>query len=832
MIVTLPLARASHAAGSLVGGKAASLGELLQAGQPVPDGFVVTTAAFVRHIEAAGATALLHGALPSSLLLAELRKTPVDGETTGDVLGAFRTLFGSDPNATCAVRSSAVGEDGATTSFAGQHSTYYHVGVDALIARIVDCWLSVWSSHASAYRVRSGAGPPSMAVIVQRMVAADVSGVAFTRDPTGADDSVLVIESCWGLGAALVDGRVSPDRYRVTRDGLALTERHIGDKQVRVVEPNGPSSSRLEQVPRTLRRRATLTNEECTRVATLALECERLFGSAQDVEFAISGGETFLLQSRPITGTTTPSLREPDGRWVIFKPVFENFTGPLTPLSVDLLRRIVPPLGRFIDGRWYMSFGVTRALVPLDVSDRTVIDLALLRTPEEAPTFAWRRAFLPLIGLVVLMLTWGILLVRTRYLDERLLEQFRRRSAALLADGKRDVLATLRALTLQGPPLLPIGAQPFAANLASARFFVYQALLRAYATRFVPTLDEPALAALCAPGREIASMRLLADLDTLAATARATPRVARILAGSPDRDVLLRIGAMPEGATFVAAFEQFVATYGHRGVREIELGAPRWAEDPASLIPLVRARLAGANVAIPPNPPPVVIVGRIHRAIVNALARRARHFGALRENTRQFHVLALTTVRRKILALEQQLLQRGRLKCGGDIFFLDWEEIRALDAERIAWQDVEARVRSRRLVHRTRDARLPPLTFNVPYAPPRSTVGELTGTCACAGEAIGPARIVLDPTSAELAPGDILVAPYTDPSWTPLFPLVAAIVVETGSYLSHAGTVARELGVPCIVDVEGCLKRIPNGARVHVRATAGVVAIVGDEVMP
>ena len=291
---------------------------------------------------------------------------------------------------------------------------------------------------------------------------------------------------------------------------------------------------------------------------------------------------------------------------------------------------------------------------------------------------------------------------------------------------------------------------------------------------------------------------------------------------------------MPEGAAFVAAFEQFLATYGHRGVREIELGAPRWEEDPGTLLPLVRARLALPKApAVATAPPPLDrVTGRIRRAFVDALAKRARHFGALRENTRQFHVLALTTVRRKILGLEQHLLQRGRLKCAGDIFFLEWEEVRALDAEQLAWQDVEARVRTRRLAHRARDARLPPLTFNVAYLPPSTTVGELTGTCACAGEAIGVARIVLDPTTAELGPGDILVAPYTDPSWTPLFPLVAAIVVETGSYLSHAGTVARELGVPCIVDVAGCLERIPNGARIHVRATAGVVVIIGDEVMP
>ena len=150
--------------------------------------------------------------------------------------------------------------------------------------------------------------------------------------------------------------------------------------------------------------------------------------------------------------------------------------------------------------------------------------------------------------------------------------------------------------------------------------------------------------------------------DVLAETARASPRVARMLAGATDRDVLLRIGAMPEGATFVAAFEQFIATYGHRGVREIELAAPRWGEDPVALLPLIRARInvRETQTATHSAPRRLPLMGRLHRPIVNALAKRARRFGALRENTRQFHVLALTTVRRKILAL----LRKGPLSAG------------------------------------------------------------------------------------------------------------------------------------------------------------------------
>src|SRR5262245_18133343 len=162
MIVTLPLARASHAAAALVGGKAASLGELMRAGHRVPDGFVITTTAFHRHIENADARGLLDGASPSAALLGELRNTPLAADITSQLYSAYDELVGNDPAARCAVRSSAVGEDGATLSFAGQHSTYYYVGRDELVAHVLDCWLSVWSSHARAYRASHAGAVPAM----------------------------------------------------------------------------------------------------------------------------------------------------------------------------------------------------------------------------------------------------------------------------------------------------------------------------------------------------------------------------------------------------------------------------------------------------------------------------------------------------------------------------------------------------------------------------------------------------------------------------------------------------------------------------------------------
>jgi pyruvate,water dikinase len=166
-----------------------------------------------------------------------------------------------------------------------------------------------------------------MAVIVQRLVPAEVSGVAFTVDPA-SDDETLVIEAAWGMGAAIVDGRVTPDRYRLRRPDLAILERRIADKRVRV--PHEPRGGRLQTVAGGDRHRPTLDDATAREVAALALRCETLFGERQDVEWAITGSQIHLLQSRPITVPTRATQAHPPlrGRWVLFKSVAENFTEP------------------------------------------------------------------------------------------------------------------------------------------------------------------------------------------------------------------------------------------------------------------------------------------------------------------------------------------------------------------------------------------------------------------------------------------------------------------------------------------------------------------------
>lgn len=826
---------------SQVGGKARRLAELDAAGLRVPPAFVITTEAFVQHFQRIDAGALLDGVdAPDAERLAALRELALTPELVASIETAHRRLARrlriKDADLTCAVRSSGTEEDSDAVSFAGQHATYYYTRREELPQRVVDCWLSCWSGHAAGYRAATGASPPRLAVLIQQMILADVSGVTFTRDPTDPDNGQLVIESCWGLGAALVDGRVDPDRYHLDRADHRVRSTRIGTKRFKVSQdPIDPESARLEAVPRHLQRTSTLSAAQLAEVATLSGDCEAHYGKPQDVEWAIGDGKLHLLQSRPVTLAAPPGAQV-EGRWVIFKPIVENFTEALTPLTVDIVRRVIPPFGRFIDGRFYLNFDAFRALLPYELTDAQVTELALLH-PVELPPVSPRRLWLPVLAALWGYLSWGTLLVRTRHLPSQALAGFRARCEAILADDRIDALAATQRLLLGVSPVAPAGHLAFQINVSSARYFVLLDVLRALLNRYAPEFDPDLISILCSGSSDMLSTRMIEDLGAVVAAARDSAPVRRVFADVAPEELSARLAADPEARRFTRALEAFLADYGHRGTREVELAAPRWQEDPTPLLAMIRNMLDAAS--------PNLDRGAVRRAdaeralrqafanglprrLAQWLIRRIRHYAALRENTRYFHVMGLTTIRLKILELERALIVAGALTCPDDVFYLTWDEVQALRNGTLDPRAASVRVRERRVEHIRRCQRPPPNTFNIEATAAAEPVAmDLSGQCASPGSAEGLARVVLDPgTDATLAPGEILVAPYTDPAWTPLFLNAAAIIVEVGSYLSHAGTVAREYGVPCIVDVHGCTKRLTTGQRLRVDATRGRIHVL------
>ncbi|MEA1932745.1 MAG: phosphoenolpyruvate synthase [Euryarchaeota archaeon] len=298
-----------------VGGKAASLGELTDAGLPVPPGFVVTAATYRRFLEGAEIDAELFATLDvdpddarglataASQARELVIETPLPEALVEEIITAYRELAGDDEPV--AVRSSATAEDLPEASFAGQHETFLNVIEDDLVDRLKECWASMFTERAVHYRNEQGFdhSEVDIAVVVQRMVDADKSGVLFTRHPSTGDRE-MIVEAAWGLGEAVVSGTVSPDHYVIDPETATIVESTIADKKQRMVKDPETGETTLQPVPDEDRTTRVITDEELEALVELGRRAESHYGEPQDIEWAIVEGDVFMLQSRPITTIT------------------------------------------------------------------------------------------------------------------------------------------------------------------------------------------------------------------------------------------------------------------------------------------------------------------------------------------------------------------------------------------------------------------------------------------------------------------------------------------------------------------------------------------------
>jgi pyruvate,water dikinase len=333
--------------GQTVGGKAASLGNLLREGLQVPRGFAITTTAYREHID--------HNGLAADLerLLADCTTWDAQHQAAEEIRGLFEASIASptlqaevlrahaelcsNANSPVAVRSSATAEDLAEASFAGQQETYLWIlGSDEVLRHVVRCWGSLFTAQAIAYRahMRTPVTDLAMGVVVQRMVPAEAAGVMLTIDPVSGDRSAIVIEASYGLGPAVVNGEVTPDRVCVDKVLLEIRSRSIGAKQVAYRFDPSAQGTRLVDVPPRLQRQACMSDAEFIQLAGLGKRMEQAMGRTQDIEWAIGPGpggerELFLLQARPETvWSQKPVAPLADGTSSVMQRILQTMNVP------------------------------------------------------------------------------------------------------------------------------------------------------------------------------------------------------------------------------------------------------------------------------------------------------------------------------------------------------------------------------------------------------------------------------------------------------------------------------------------------------------------------
>ncbi|TQJ40019.1 phosphoenolpyruvate synthase [Arthrobacter sp. SLBN-112] len=863
---------------ALAGGKAVGLGGLIQAGLPVPPGFVLTTAAyqdFVTHNQLEAAiqelATLNPSASPQDYEEASARISSLfrGGTMPAGIAAELEAAYAQLGRETAvSVRSSATAEDLASASFAGQQETYLNVnGTKALTQAVISCWASLWTARAMAYRARAGVRPDQvrLAVVVQQMVEADAAGVMFTANPANGRRDQTVISAAWGLGEAVVSGTVTTDDLVVESATGRVLSRQTADKEVMTVPAENGTA---EQPVAEARRRAPVLDDAAA--ADLARYGQRSadhFGAPQDIEWARAGRRFFLLQSRPITALPEPAADVPD-TWPVPYPkgmyfrasIVEQMPDPLTPLFADLIdgsvtrslsalmNQMLGPKSvrdgevRFptINGYAYYYY---RNLAMLRMTGKTVPALgALFSGKAHMGITGWRDYSHPRYERVVR--DWSV----TPPLElsgDRLLTGVQ----ALLDAG------TVYYTAVQS--IIPLAAM----SELSFRAFYDKAVRR--------DGDPPAQAFLL--GFDSEPIRGEKSLYDLAGWARSDPALAAALLERPTAELAecQRTGSAPGGVEDVLwqewrfTFQEHLDLYGH-AVYNLDFATPVPADDPSAQLETVRFYLRGQGIDPHERQRQLTErreeltremaarLGRHRRALFFRLLRWAQEAAPIREDALADVGLAWPLLRRMLLELGRRLVSSGVLAATEDVFWLRHQELQAAvdfglaeagshGGAAIAGADRPVRaavVEERKMLWRGQAKAAAPQMLPeskwmersfgswMPAGSQHQAGDVIKGAGASSGKVTAQARVLRGPGDfGLLQPGEVLVARITTPAWTPLFAMASAVVTDVGGPLSHSSIVAREYGIPAVLGTGVATQRLAAVQQVTVDGDAGTVTI-------
>lgn len=685
----------------------------------------------------------------------------------------------------------------------------------------------------------------AIAVVVQKMVPAEVAGVMFTADPVTGHRHITVIDAVPGLGEQLVSGAVVPDHFELDETGTVVRRSTRDDTPV-------------------------LDAAQLCELMDLGRRIQDHFGRPQDVEFACAGGVLQVVQTRPIT--TLHPLPEPaprQGVWFSFG-AFQGMLQPITPLGQDLIRAafggaaqlfgreaigipaFIAPAGQRlwirIDGILRTPVG-RRAGVLLRNIDRNVGDVVQQLAAESArrPSFRRIRGMVRTIAPFAAKVVPGALagLFRPRRTREKvqatgdlLVDEVvsRLADASRLTTPRTRLAARLDAMDWMGANAMP-RLLPRMAPIMMLGVGMTVGLRRLAARTGLPDADQLALSVLRSlPGNVTVEMDLA--LWEVARTIRQDPESWRVLAHDQPDHLARRYleGGLPDVAQ--SRIARFLEHYGTRAVAEIDVGVARWSEEPE---PVLRTIISYLGLGDEDTPTAIHERGR-HEAreavetmarhsgprapLVRFAASRLRGFFGGRETAKFTLVRCIAAVRSALLASGADLMRADKLARADDVFFLQRTEL----AEAFALDHLVPLVARRRDTHRReqRRSRIPVVLAGDGRAfhGGSTSAGNMVGMGVSPGVVEGRARVVDDPGTSELQPGEILVCRGTDPAWTPLFLTAAGLVTEVGGLMTHGSVVAREYGMPAVVGVPDATALLRDGQLIRIDGSSGAITFV------
>ncbi|MDH3975241.1 MAG: PEP-utilizing enzyme [Deltaproteobacteria bacterium] len=760
-----------------------------------------------------------------------------------------------------AVRSSGTLEDGSENSFAGIHDSFLNViGLENVESAILKCYASLWSARAISYRRKMNISDDaiSAALVIMGMVNAESAGVAFTCDPATGRRDVMVINANFGLGESVVSGVAEPDQYRLNRYHKKLIDRYIGNKEKTSLMKEGGGTA---LVPGKNSPVPSLTNSQVEQLARL---CDRVFhllgkGEAhQDIEWAFDGDQFVVLQSRPVTGMTEiipAELKNQPLCWsngnfrdavpMVLPRLSSEFCdyhiNDIMRKNFDCLNYPIDRAARFscqFEGRlycnsslvqwlWYDTLGVEPEKTNISLGGHQYvihIDKKCKRNIRKRLSRIWR-----MILFVKAMASYKKNAKKIIDREIAYTEKFREKDLSALSD--KELMEALSGIDSR---LDDYNSSFVMLSSASGALFMLVQTLEKYFHDKAYSLANALMAGIS----DITSANHGYELQVLASVA-SEDEEAKLFFGSNPFEPHLWQEALRESSPFRQAFKNYLREYGHRAIYEMDVTQPRWRETPDYLLKCISNYLSAGSLSKMEDKGKQAsdeawreikekVPRYMHRYIKNSLKQAAKG-AALREMGKSTYARHMEILRYLLLEMANRLKKRNLIESENDIFHCARAEIIAVLKGEWHGRNLKEIVLERKEI-KSKQEELPAPDILIDDKPKQvshdleTAEKGLKGIGVAAGIAKGTARLIASPDEGHrLTPDDILVAPSTDPSWTPLFLNVSAIVMETGGYLSHGAIVAREYGIPAVVNVPGAMRLIKEGEKVEINGGLGLV---------
>ncbi len=850
-----------------VGGKGANLGEMISAGLPVPGGFILLTDSYRHFTDTTGLSEAIDNLISSidesDLPSMELVSDQIGGlfakaEIPADIIEAIEKAYRAIGEPEVAVRSSATAEDLPGTSFAGQYSTFLNVqGKEELLKAVKECWASLWNYRALSYRVRQGIPNDGLAhgVVVQEMIDAEKSGILFTANPVNGRRDQMLLNSSWGLGEAIVGGEVTPDQWVMDKKEGIILEETVNNKEVMTVRKN--RGIEFVPVPEEKRKEVALNSKEVASLLELGNKAEEYFGSPQDLEWAYRDGFFYLVQTRPITSLyPLPEVvkgKEDLRIYTNMSLLSQGMQEPLTPLGAHFfIKNIVAPVkvfnssineesdiwwcqtiggrvftdytellrkekwwGKMINNDYFSDQDPLSAQALLQWLDKNREEITAEKSPIVPFIIKNIFSFIKLFGPMLKATVYGSILPlkardkAIRAWDKMAREAYEGAEKLETISEKLDYIdQQINSFVNNSWVMLSMIAPSFR-NVETAEKM---------AAPYLENCDDFRLVEKSLPYNSTTEM----GMEMM--------RAAKSLAERGEQPTMEQEEVI-----------NFFKKYGHRSNEEVDIGIPRWHEEPEYILNLIQSYIDNnsynqglenfaqgaekAEEAITKICEKLELKGKKRLAAkVEKLLRNYRQIFGLREESKFCLTKIYHMARSLLFEVGTEMQTKGLIDDPSDVFFLDYRDL--YSAEKL-----QAKVSA------NRDAYGRHMNISAPrllssrgesiYAASVKVDGALTGIPVSAGVYEGTAKVLFSPDeSSKIEKGDVLIAKRTNPAWTPLFLNLGAIVMETGGPISHGAVVAREYGVPAVVGVGEATNIIRDGQRVRVNGETGQVELL------